>query len=105
MFSSCEMRITGMFWKLLGDLVQPCVEMLGLNLALTSYGKWSRVTFLNVTNPVISPILWFAQATSLSCKCFLCFLCKEQQDTEPSDDVSESNQKTCIKMKGLTNEK
>ncbi|PKU41461.1 hypothetical protein llap_8238 [Limosa lapponica baueri] len=30
---------------------------------------------------------------------------QNSNDTEPSDDVSESNQKTCIKMKGLTNEK
>lgn len=79
--------------------------MLGLNLALTSHCKWSKVILFNVANPVISPVLGLLRPLHSHANVFSVFYARNSNDTESSDDVSESNQKTCIKMKGLTNEK
>lgn len=54
--------------------------MLGLNPALTSCCMRSKVTLFNeCRKSSYFSNSGFAQTTLLSCKCFLCFLCKEQQ--------------------------
>lgn len=60
---------------------------------------------MNVANQAISPILGLFRPLCSHANVFSVFYAKNSNDTEPSDDVSESNQKTCIKMKGLTNKK
>jgi len=53
----------------------------------------------------IKPFLVLFRPLCSHANVFSVFYAKNSNDTEPGDDVSESNQKTCIKMKGLTNEK